>query len=116
MEGGLGYGGFCVWVFGFVCVGGFMRQTEATTDYKEGKAGLRYSPRCWFFLDLWYRKRRRENDYDTPLGCGRIGAVGKRLSGLHSGSQCRNGRLSDSRDSAFVQPALNLSFLSSHGN
>lgn len=52
---------------GFAADNDFMRQTDATTDYKEGKAGLRYSPRRWFSLDLWYRKRRRQNNYDHRL-------------------------------------------------
>ena len=52
---------------GFASDNDFMRQTDATTNYKEGKAGVRYSPRRWFFLDFWYRKRRRENNYDHRL-------------------------------------------------
>lgn len=52
---------------GFSADNDFMRQTDATTDYKEGKAGLRYSPWRRFSLDLWHRKRRRQNNYDHRL-------------------------------------------------
>lgn len=52
---------------GFSADNDFMRQTDATTDYKEGKAGLRYSPWRRFSLDLWYRKRRRQNNSDHRL-------------------------------------------------
>lgn len=52
---------------GFAADNDFMRQTDATTDYKEGKTGLRYSPRRWFSLDVWYRKCRRQNNYDHLL-------------------------------------------------
>lgn len=61
---------------GFAADNDFMRQTDATTDYKESKAGLRYSPRRWFSLDVWYRKRRRENNYDHRLDTDGLAPTG----------------------------------------
>ena len=67
---------------GFAAEDDFMRQTDATTDYKEGKAGLRYWPWLRFSLDLWYRKRRRENNYDHRLDADGLAPRGNGYPGF----------------------------------